>query len=435
LCSENQTPKLNKMKKITLSIMLVVLSASLLSAQGLFNKIKNKVKSTVENRTVADVDKKVNKTIDEIEGKGTPAKASTEKPLADTSGKNNTLASYSKYDFVPGDSILYAEDFATEAIGELPTGWNTNGKAEVVTLNNFGGNWLKLGERSVFLSANTKEFTKNFTIEYDVIFQLSNSGQYWPRVSFGFLSSGELSPNDNELVQQYNRYQSSRITYVPNLDGGGWDFNSDFKGGNYIKGSRINTPFMKNCLNKIVHMAMQAQGKRLRIWVNGEKLYDLPAAVAEQFTSNQLFIEMNALPDPRFAYYISNIKIATGLPDTRHKLIEEGKFSTTGILFDVNSATIRPESYGALNEIADALKKYPDFNVKIIGHTDSDGSDAFNLTLSQKRAAAVKNALAKDFEIDESRMTTEGKGESMPVGDNKTKEGKMQNRRVEFVKQ
>jgi outer membrane protein OmpA-like peptidoglycan-associated protein len=320
-------------------------------------------------------------------------------------------------------------------MGELPVGWNTNGKAEVVTLNNFGGNWLKLGERSVFLSANTKEFTKNFTIEYDVIFQLSNTGQYWPRVSFGFLSSGELSPNDNELVQQFNRYQSSRITYVPNLDGGGWDFNSDFKGGNYIKGSRINTPFMKNCLNKIVHMAMQAQGKRLRIWVNGEKLYDLPAAIAEQFTSNQLFIEMNALPDPRFAYYISNIKIATGLPDTRHKLIEEGKFSTTGILFDVNSATIKPESYGVMKEIADALKKYPDFKVKIIGHTDSDGSDAFNLTLSQKRAAAVKATLTADFGIDESRMSTDGKGESMPVADNKTKEGKMQNRRVEFVKQ
>jgi outer membrane protein OmpA-like peptidoglycan-associated protein len=197
----------------------------------------------------------------------------------------------------------------------------------------------------------------------------------------------------------------------------------------------VQTPSFKNYFNKIVHMAMQVQGKRLRVWVNGEKLYDMPSAIAEQFPSNQFFIEMSPISDPRYGYYISNIKIATGLPDTRHKLIEEGKFSTTGILFDVNSATIKPESNGVLKEIADALTKFSDFKVKIIGHTDSDGSDASNLSLSDKRAAAVKDALTKDFGIAESRMITEGKGETMPVADNKTKEGKMQNRRVEFVKQ
>ncbi len=423
------------MKKTTLTIILVILSVSFLSAQGLLGKIKGKVKNTVENRAVNNVDKKVNKTLDEIEGKDTPAKAGAEKPDSDTEGNKNSLASYSKYDFVPGDTVLYAEDFATENIGELPVGWNTNGKGEVVTLNNFGGNWLKLGERSVFLSANKKEFSKNFTIECDLIFQLENAGPWWPRLSIGFLSSGELTPDDNSLLVQYNKYQSSRIHYTARQDGGSWDLSSELKGGGYVKGSTVKTPSLKNYFNKIVHMAMQVQGKRLRIWVNGEKLYDMPSAVADQFPSNQFFMEVSPISDPRYAYYISNIKIATGLPDTRHKLIEEGKFSTTGILFDVNSATIKPESNGVLKEIADALTKFPDFKVKIIGHTDADGSDASNLTLSQKRAAAVKDALKKDFGIDESRMVTDGKGEKEPVADNKTKEGKMQNRRVEFVKQ
>jgi outer membrane protein OmpA-like peptidoglycan-associated protein len=381
------------------------------------------------------VDKKVNKTIDEIEGKDNPSKMDTEKPAVDAPEKSNSLASYSKYDFVPDDTVLYAEDFATEAIGELPVDWNTNGKAEVVTLNNFGGNWLKLGERSVFLSANKKEFTKNFTIEYDLIFQLENTGHYWPRIGMGFLSSGELTPDDNSLLEQYNKFQACRLFYTASDVGGYWDLYSDLKGGHYVKGSQVLTPSLKNNFNKIVHMAMQVQGKRLRVWLNGEKLYDMPSAIADQFPSNQFFIDMSPISDPRYAYYISNIKIATGLPDTRHKLIEEGKFSTTGILFDVNSATIKPESNGVLKEIADVLKKYNDFNVKIIGHTDSDGSDASNLTLSQKRAAAVKDALTKDFGIDESRMITDGKGEKIPVADNKTKEGKMQNRRVEFVKQ
>jgi outer membrane protein OmpA-like peptidoglycan-associated protein len=103
-------------------------------------------------------------------------------------------------------------------------------------------------------------------------------------------------------------------------------------------------------------------------------------------------------------------------------------------LFDVNAATIKPESAGVLKEVAGVLSQYKDIKVMIIGHTDSDGSDAANLTLSQKRAAAVKDALVTDYSIDASRIETDGKGESAPVADNKTKEGKAANRRVEFVK-
>lgn len=425
------------MKKITLITLLAMSSSIITHAQGLLNKIKNRTKSTVENRVINNVDKNVNKTLDEMEGKGsneTRPEVVTDKPAADTNSKGPGLASYTKYDFVPGDTVLYAEDFAAEAIGELPAGWNTNGKGEVVTLNNIGGNWLKLGERSVFLSANKKAFTKNFTIECDLIFQLENTGHWWPRMNIGFLSAGGLTPDDNALLGQYNKFQSCRLFYTPKEDGGFWNLFSELKGGSYISGSAVQTPALKNYFNKVVHMSMQVQGKRLRVWINGEKLYDMPSAVSDQFPSNQFFIDMSPISDPRYAYYISNIKIATGPPDTRHKLIEEGKFSTTGILFDVNSATIRPESYGVLKEIAEALKKFPDFRVKITGHTDSDGSDAFNLTLSQKRAAAVKEALVKEFGIDESRMVTDGKGESAPVASNSTREGKMQNRRVEFIK-
>jgi outer membrane protein OmpA-like peptidoglycan-associated protein len=88
-----------------------------------------------------------------------------------------------------------------------------------------------------------------------------------------------------------------------------------------------------------------------------------------------------------------------------------------------------------LNEISKAIKEHAGIKIKIIGHTDSDGSDATNLTLSQKRAEAVKQALVKDYGLDESQITTDGKGEANPVTDNKTKEGKAANRRVEFIKQ
>jgi len=103
-------------------------------------------------------------------------------------------------------------------------------------------------------------------------------------------------------------------------------------------------------------------------------------------------------------------------------------------LFDVNSENIKPTSYGVVKEIADVLQQNTGIKVKIVGHTDSDGSDASNLELSEKRSAAVKDMLINEFGIDDSRVETDGKGEKEPVADNQTKEGKAANRRVEFVK-
>ncbi|HUR11926.1 MAG TPA: OmpA family protein, partial [Flavitalea sp.] len=126
--------------------------------------------------------------------------------------------------------------------------------------------------------------------------------------------------------------------------------------------------------------------------------------------------------------------IAAASPDTRSKLITEGKWSTSGILFDVNSDKIKETSYGVLKNIASVFNENPDVKVKIIGHTDNDGDDAKNLDLSKRRAAAVKQALTTEFSISADRMQTDGQGESKPVADNSKPEGKAQNRRVEFVK-
>src|SRR5690606_21074650 len=161
-----------------------------------------------------------------------------------------------------------------------------------------------------------------------------------------------------------------------------------------------------------------------------------PKGIPKDGQLNQLFLQLGSSPyeDEQIGVYISNIKIAKGLPDTRHKLVEEGKFSTTGILFDTGSATIKPESAGVLKFIAAVLTQYPDIRVRIVGHTDAVGDESANLTLSERRAAAVKIALQTEHQIDSTRLEASGKGETEPVGDNQTTAGRAQNRRVEFVK-
>ena len=128
------------------------------------------------------------------------------------------------------------------------------------------------------------------------------------------------------------------------------------------------------------------------------------------------------------------MRLATGAPDTRNKILTEGKWVTHGILFDVNSDRINAQSYGTLKEIAGVLTENADLKVQIVGHTDADGDDAANLDLSKRRATSVKNALASEFKIDAGRMDTDGKGESQPVDKNDNPTGKANNRRVEFLK-
>jgi OmpA-OmpF porin, OOP family len=187
-------------------------------------------------------------------------------------------------------------------------------------------------------------------------------------------------------------------------------------------------------VNNYARISIWRQKQRLRVYMNEEKVWDLPRAMSPETAYNSLIFAVAEFHKPEDRYLISNLRLAVGAPDTRNKLITEGKFVTTGITFDVNSATIKPESYGTLKTIAQVLQDNADVRVKIIGHTDADGDDNSNMNLSKKRSEAVKAMLSSDFGINSSRMESDGKGESQPVGDNKTSEGKANNRRVEFLK-
>jgi outer membrane protein OmpA-like peptidoglycan-associated protein len=106
-----------------------------------------------------------------------------------------------------------------------------------------------------------------------------------------------------------------------------------------------------------------------------------------------------------------------------------------GILFDTDSDRLKPESAPVIQTIARGLETNPNLRLLIEGHTDSVGNAAHNKDLSKRRAEAVKAVLVSQFNVDASRLTTEGMGSSKPIDSNDTPQGRSQNRRVEFVKQ
>ena len=439
--------------------ILVSILPMLASAQfkNIMKRVENKVKQRADQKVDREIDKGLDKAEDATKKKSSDSKSSSEseskstveeqedpkseepvtKASTEPSKSQPSLKSYSKFDFIPGERIIYSEDFAQDEIGELPMNWNTGGKAELVTLNNFPGKWLRLFENATYLTSNKDSFSTNFTMEFDIILAFTSNGYTYPMVSFGFLSSNDKASNDNFFLEHYEKYQAAEIMFRPSAGGQSSIYTVTYlNGGQHFSSETQNLAGLEDHYHKVTHVAIQVQGPRFRCWINGEKKYDLPMALGTSFQFNQLFFKVgsSSYKDDELGVYVSNLKVATGKADSRHKLVDEGKFSTTGILFDVNSANIKPESAGTLKDIASILTKNPEISVKVIGHTDNDGADDKNLELSKKRAAAVVRALQTEYGIDESRLKSEGKGETEPVADNNKREGKAQNRRVEFVK-
>jgi len=413
---------------------------------GIMNKVKNKARQTTDRK----VDQEIDKTFEGTGGtpkKTEPAASPAPKPApAPVESKPETkepvaedapIKSFTKYDFIPGELILYYDNFEGEALAEMPANWNTSGTGEVTTLDKYPGNWLRVHKPFTYLSSNKKEFGDSYTVEFDLILQLKNNGWAFPEFYFGLFSTKDEPNDDNIFLRDQKKYGAVVTMIAPAVfKNSRVRINSYLANRNHFAGDAKGYESLEDYFGKPAHIAIQVQKERYRVWINEEKLFDVPKAVPPGVIMNQLYFEVGHTnyKEDQYAIYVSNIKVATGKPDTRHKLMEEGKFSTTGILFDFQSAVIKPESYAVVKEIATVLKENASMKIKVVGHTSSDGDDSANMELSKKRSAAVKDMIVNQFGVEEARLVTEGKGETQPVADNKTKEGKMLNRRVEFIK-
>lgn len=434
---------------ITMLVLLTMGGTTEVYSQSWLKKLGKKVEETAKRKVEQKAEEKTEKAVDKVfdgaedavTGKDKNKKGETDSNADKSEGgdeatqdngggqasKGQSLEmTYAKSDFVPGDEIIF-EDLVNEQLGEFPSQWDLiKGNVEVAQIN---------GDK-VILSVSQDDpviaplfndmksyLPEKFTIEFD----------FWVGP---YEKKGDDNPQNDYVIDFYKPESSNRVQRI-NLDDWyynasdhrtrlSWEFSSS--SGDFRNGRDESFRTIPNSWN---HLAISFNQRAMKIYINGTRYINIPNTVAPGHFSIQFY--------RAGGYYtnnssIRNIRIAKGAVPLYDRMMSEGKFITYGITFDVGKSSIKPESMGEINRIVKLMTDNPDLKFSVEGHTDSTGNEASNQTLSEQRSQAIVAKLV-ELGISADRLTASGKGQSSPIADNSTDEGRAKNRRVEFVKQ
>ncbi len=404
-------------------------------SQAQFGNILNRAKDKLKSKANAKVDQHLDNATDKVVNTADTIITGNGHPSAggNKSGRTNqtsaaasvntdatplqttpNFSAFNNYDFVPGDKIVFEDHFTDDQTGEFPSHWNLGAGQAVINQTGDVKSFLLTDGNFAHVSPLIKSpsyLGETFTIEYDSY----TTGGYGPHIYF-YGSNADATAAKNDLG---------------NLNLSGWtsaEFSSE-AGKVDLSGNFPPSISGENYYNKWHHVAIAYKKNQLKIYVDQYRILVVPNIGVIPHA-----IDIEGIGNPETPVIIANFRIASGGGmNMLGKKFTDAKIITHGINFDIDKATIKPESMGTLNMIVSVLKDNPEIKFEVDGHTDNSGLSAHNLTLSQQRAVAVKNQLVA-MGIDASRLATKGYGDTKPISDNVTIEGKANNRRVEFVK-
>ena len=463
------------MKRI-FAISIVALLASCFAANGqnLLEQLGQRAKNAVENKLGEKVEQGVNDALDGKIGKKKDKKEKPEKKKADIPAeqqaqeageavaastwtceecgktgnagkfceecgakkpgaeapakpKKQTESAYAKSDFVPGDEIIFDDDFSNERLGEFPSRWDLlGGYAEVGSLE--GRKVISFtddgyGEVQPLMKDQKHFLPDVFTLEFD-LYLGTGEGDGFADNEWSLIFGNPDLPNWNgrvTWVDLWFRPWGGDVTmrWTAQKPNGG-DNNAGEKD---LSMFNPDSPLKENAWN---HFAFSFNKRAFKGYVNGLRIINIPSA---KVPSHFWFLHSGA-----YKYgCISNVRLAKGAVPLYDRLASDGKIITYAITFETGKADLKPESMVEINRIAKLMQENPGLEFEVQGHCDATGSDKVNDSLSQKRAEAIVAALVEQG-IAQARLTAVGKGSHQPIASNSTDEGRAKNRRVEFIK-
>ena len=387
------------------SLTLAIAPASHAGLGDSIKKLGDKTKKSAD-KAAAEAEKAMGGSKTEP-AKAEPAKADSAKAGAGATtagggaggdgGKVSTVST--KFDFVPGDSVILIDDFKQDELGEFPARWRlTEGTFEVAEME--GERWLRCvsadGRVRMKLPGMTvlPEF---WTLEFD-FYATEPMGQALTVAAYD--KTGEYMWSAMFPSGQSMDFRSGTIFSRTELEGG------------QVEGRH--------------HVMFMARGTAIKAYLDRQRMANVPEIPGQP---TELEWRLWASTHPM----ITNVRFAAGCRPARD-MLAAGKLVTYGIRFETGSDVVMPESAPVLRQVASYMEANASVHLKITGHTDNVGAAASNLDLSKRRAAAVAKVLAEQFGVAADRFETDGKGDTQAVASNARPEGRAMNRRVEFAK-
>lgn len=430
--------------RIALFLLATSVSVQSVSAQGLLDRAKKRAEQKAKQKAEQTTDQAVDKTFEAGENAvkctlgdakcASDAKKSG-KPVQYVDDKGKPVATegaggkgepgkgaWANYDFVPGEKVIFADDFATDVIGDFPRRWELEqGSLELVEWE--GARYLRAASvKNIVAIPLPETLPERFTIEFDYFGAPVHSAAVVAtgpaKVVKGSMAF-DFSTKNEMLLAGYRRVGWSG-------PGGSDGFEVERESVTDVRDTEAEGKSAPN----VYRWRAMVDGRYVKVYVNERRVANVPNANLGR--AKRILIAMSS-EDER-PTMIGKVRIAAGGRDLYDALTEKGRVALQGIYFDTGSDRLRPESTPTLKQIGTMLKEHPDLKLAIEGHTDNVGKSDFNKQLSEKRAAAVQAYLVKTFGIDAGRLSSMGLGDTKPATSNDTPEGRQQNRRVELVK-